>query len=45
MATHEQILAAERALAEVDPDMDSWPTGEQVEAIIDAALAVARHAG
>lgn len=36
MATERQIEAAERALADLDAEQETWPTGEQVEAIIDA---------
>lgn len=35
-----RIEAAEQALAALDPDQGNWPTGEQVEAIIEAALNV-----
>lgn len=35
-----QVAAAEAALREQDPDEGNWPTGDQVESIIAAALAV-----
>ena len=36
-----QIKAAEAALAHLDPDEGTWPTGEQVETIIAATTATA----
>lgn len=40
----QRITAAEAALRALEPDEGTWPTGDQVDAIIGAALAVPSEA-